>query len=48
MKALAVAILAFALFASCYDAKSPNLPPCDRGAEWPDPCTGMPADAGTG
>ena len=36
-------LLAAALaLASCYDANSPNLPPCPKNAQWPDPCADQP------
>jgi hypothetical protein len=41
-------ILVLAAVAGCYDASSPNLPPCARDATWPDPCSGAMYDAGPG
>ena len=44
---LGLSALVFALLGACYDARSPNLPPCQKGAAWPDPCDGArPRDAG--
>jgi hypothetical protein len=41
-----LAILTCSWYAGgCYDAKSPNLPPCPPNAQWPDPCADMPAPA---